>query len=155
MQVSGQLEVNASREQTFQFINDARKLALCIPGCSDLNEIQENEYEAVVKIDVAFLSLRFDVTVRLDDVQEGYGEKAVIAGKPRGLIGKLSATAELKLEELNETTTLVKYVVDQTITGKLGGIGQSVFRSKAEEMGNLFASNLKTALEKDTLGVIS
>lgn len=147
MQVSGQFEVKISRDKVFQFASTPVLLAGCIPGCSDLNEIGENIYTAVLQVEVAFLKPKFNVSVTLAEVEEPTSLKAVIDGKPMALAGKLTAIAELHLEAVEESLTLVHYTMDQTITGKLGGIGQSVFRAKCEEMGAVFAANLKNELE--------
>jgi carbon monoxide dehydrogenase subunit G len=47
--------------------------------------------------------------------------------------------------------TLIRYTIDLGLTGKLGGIGQPVFRAKSDELGRKFAANLKAAMEGGTL----
>jgi carbon monoxide dehydrogenase subunit G len=92
------------------------------------------------------LKLKFDVTVQLVEVNPPSQIKAVMDGKPMKLAGKLSGSVALSVSAVDEQTTRIQYVLDQSITGKLGGIGQSVFRAKCEEMGSLFAENLSQRL---------
>ncbi|SFU44262.1 CoxG family protein [Alicyclobacillus macrosporangiidus] len=146
MQVSSEFEVKCPQEQVFAFVSTPERLAKCIPGCSQLTDLGEGNYGATLEVEVAFLKLKFDVTVRLTEVNAPSSLKAVVDGKPKALAGKLSGTVDLTVRAVDEQTTRIHYVLDQTITGKLGGIGQSVFRAKCEEMGSLFAENLKAAL---------
>jgi carbon monoxide dehydrogenase subunit G len=51
--------------------------------------------------------------------------------------------------------TQVSYIIDTTLTGKLGSLGQPVMKSKAKEMERQFAARLLAAFpsapaEKDT-----
>ncbi|MCL6592394.1 MAG: hypothetical protein K6T31_00325 [Alicyclobacillus sp.] len=146
MQVSSQFTVGCPHADVFQFVSTPERLAGCIPGCSQLTDLGDGQYAAVLEVEVAFLKLKFDVTVRLTEVNPPTSLKAVVDGKPKALAGKLSGQVELMVEPIDEQTTRIQYLLEQTMTGKLGGIGQSVFRAKCEEMGSLFAENLKAAL---------
>lgn len=147
MQVSGQFEINLPQREVFEFVSTPDLLAQCIPGLSSLADIGSNSYSAVLEVEVAFLKLKFDVTVNLAEVDSPIHLKATIDGKPKALAGKLTAVAELHLSETEDARTVVEYTLDQSMTGKLGGIGQSVFRAKCTEMADVFASNLRKTLE--------
>lgn len=155
MQVSSRFTVKCAQDEVFKFVSTPEKLAHCIPGCSDLKSLTDDSYGAILAVDIAFLKLKFDVTVRLTEVNEPNQIKAVIDGKPKALAGKLAGSVDLQVAAIDEDSTEITYLLDQSITGKLGGIGQSVFRAKCEEMGNLFAENLRTALMNPSEEVMS
>ncbi|QSO47260.1 CoxG family protein [Alicyclobacillus mengziensis] len=146
MEVSSEFVVSCPQDTVFEFVSKPSELAACIPGCSQLTELGDDKYGAVLEVDVAFLKMKFDVTVHLVEAKSPNLLRAVMDGKPKALAGKLTGSVVLQLSEVDEETTHIQYVLEQSITGKLGGIGQSVFRAKCVEMGNLFAENLRAAL---------
>jgi carbon monoxide dehydrogenase subunit G len=148
MQVADHFEVEASRERTFALLHDVRLMAPCIPGCKDLRETANGEYAAVMEVAVAFLKLRFDVRVQIVETEAPVRVKARLTGKPKGLIGQLAIDAEVVLSEVAPERTDLAYAVDASLTGRLGSVGQSVYRAKAEEMGGAFAANLRRLIEE-------
>jgi carbon monoxide dehydrogenase subunit G len=62
--------------------------------------------------------------------------------------GQLQTAAHMNLDAIDARTTSMRYVLDIGITGKLGAIGQSAFRAKAEELAGVFGSNVKHAIEE-------
>lgn len=155
MQVAQQFEVDASREQAFAFLRDVRLMAPCLPGCRDLREAGPDKYAAVIEVSVAFLKLKFDVQVEVAEAEAPSRLKAKVTGKPMALAGQLTMLADLTLTELAENRTSLAYTLDISLTGKLGSVGQSAFRAKSEEMGQLFALNLKAALKGNAAEVAS
>lgn len=147
MQVASQFMVSAPREEVFVYLQDARRMAPCIPGCKNLREEAPGQYAAVMEVGVAFLKLKFDVSVQITEAVAPDLLKAKISGKPSGLAGQLTMVAEMVLTEPEPNKSQVAYSMEISMTGKLGSIGQSAFRAKAEEMGQLFARNVKAAIE--------
>ena len=70
-----------------------------------------------------------------------------VVAKPAGMPGQLQTAARLWLDAIDTQATRMRYVLDIGITGKLGSIGQSAFRAKAEELAGVFGSNVKSAIE--------
>jgi hypothetical protein len=70
--------------------------------------------------------------------------EAKIEGTPLGVVGRFTARSSTDLLEAG-SGTLVKYMIDATITGKLGSIGQPVLRAKAKDMEKKFTERLHAA----------
>jgi len=60
----------------------------------------------------------------------------------------LSATAEVQLAPAGPGQTQISYSTDVGLTGKLGGLGQPVFKAKSVQLGAEFGANLKAAIEQ-------
>lgn len=146
MQISDSFVVDAPREEVWRFLNDAQSLARCLPGCEDVQAIDDANYQAKIKVQLAFISMAFDVTVRITNMDPPNSLSAEISGKPSNLAGRLKVESRLFLEEAGDQSTRVRYEMDMSMTGRLGSIGQPVFRSKAKEMGSEFAGNVQAAL---------
>jgi carbon monoxide dehydrogenase subunit G len=103
----------------------------------------------VVTSKVAFIALSFKVIVEIVKNEPPDAIEAKIAGDAIGLAGRVVATAGLRLGSSGDGSTSISYTTDVVLTGKLGGLGESVFRAKSAELAREFATNLKTAIERE------
>jgi carbon monoxide dehydrogenase subunit G len=147
LQTGGSFTVAVPQERAFAFINDPFMLATCIPGCSDLKELGPGKYGAKLTNRVGPISLTFDVVVELTKVEPPTAIDATVSGNAPG--GRLTATAAVRLEAADAASTTISYTVDLGLTGKLGGLGQPVFRSKSDELSKKFGANVRAKLESD------
>lgn len=152
LHTSGDISVDVPREAAFTFLQDPHRLAACIPGCRDLREIGANRYAAVLSSRVAFMTLSFNVTIEILHVEAPHAIEAAITGDAVGLAGRVSATAAVRLTDEGEQRTLIRYTTDIALTGKLGGLGQPVFRATSAHLAREFGANLKQALEAQPTG---
>jgi hypothetical protein len=148
LQTSGQVRVDVDRAAAFDFVGDPVRLAQCIPGCSDLRELSPGRYSAVLTNDIAFITLSFKVIVEVTKVEPSSAMEAKITGEAIGLVGRVTANAGLQLSEAGPNQTDIRYTASVGLTGKLGGLGEPVFRAKSAEVAREFAANLKAAIEK-------
>ncbi|WP_158736894.1 CoxG family protein [Alteribacillus sp. YIM 98480] len=149
MIIEDQFEVRAKKEDVWDFLMDTKQLAGCLPGCEEVNEVEDGVYQAVAKVQIAFMKLKFNLNVQITDMDAPHQLNSEIVGKPFSLVGKLKVKAKLDLIEVDENTTKVQYYMDMSLAGKLGSLGQSAFRSKATEMGAEFADNIRNELETE------
>jgi carbon monoxide dehydrogenase subunit G len=149
LQTAGEFSVDADRATAFGFVSDPLRLAQCVPGCHDLREISPGRYSAVVTSKVAFIALSFKVIVEIVKIEPPDVIEAKITGDAIGLAGRVVATAGLRLGSSGDASTAISYSTDVVLTGKLGGLGESVFRAKSAELAREFATNLKAAIEKE------
>ena len=70
-----------------------------------------------------------------------------ITGDAIGLVGRVAASAGVELSEAGPGQTEIRYTANVGLTGKLGGLGEPVFRAKSAEVAKQFAANLKAAIE--------
>ncbi|PYS40057.1 MAG: hypothetical protein DMG14_11825 [Acidobacteria bacterium] len=148
LQTSGQIRVDVDRATAFDFVGDPVRLAQCIPGCGDLRELSPRVYSAVLTNDVAFITLSFKVIVEIIKVEPPSAIEAKISGESIGLGGRVVANAGLQLSESGPGQTEIRYTASVGLTGKLGGLGEPVFRAKSAEVAREFGTNLKAAIER-------
>jgi carbon monoxide dehydrogenase subunit G len=144
MKVEGEISVDAPRDVVFNRLSDAPFFASCIDGVSDLTAIDDTHYTATFATRVAYMRFTFKVAVEMTQVEPPDTIQAKVEGTPVGVVGRLTATASTKLVETGSTTT-IRYLIDATLTGKLGSIGEPVLRSKARDMEKQFTKNLLAA----------
>ena len=146
LQTSGEISVGVPRDAAFAFLQDPQRLAACIPGCSDVRELGQNRYSAVLSSRVAFMTVSFKVVIEIVRMDPPHAIDATITGDAIGLAGHVVANAAVALTE-EAGGTIVRYTTDVALTGKLGGIGQPVFRATSAQLAKQFGDNLKQALE--------
>ena len=144
MNVSGEITVDAPRDEVFNALKDAPFFASCVEGVRDLKEIDATHYDAVIEAKVAYMKFSFKVNVEVTRISPPDEIEAKIEGTPLGVVGRLTATSLTRLSE-TDGRTVVAYSIDTLITGKLGSIGQPVLRAKAKEMEKKFTERLQAA----------
>jgi len=148
LQTSGQIRVSLDQATVFETVRDPVWLAERIPGCKDLHELAEGRYSAVLTNEVGFITLRFKVIVEVVKIDPPSGIEAKITGDAIGLVGRVQATAGLELSEVGPNQTEIRYSSNVSLTGKLGGLGEPVFRAKSAEVARQFGTNLKAAIDR-------
>jgi uncharacterized protein len=149
LQTTGEVIVDVDRDTAFKFIEVPEQLAQCIPGCRDLRQVAPRSFTAVLTNEVSFMTLNFQVVVEVVKITPPHAIEARITGRPIGFSGQLTGTAELQLTDAGQGRTVIRHSSQIGLTGKLGSLGQPVFRAKSAEMTAKFAANLKAALEKN------
>ncbi len=147
MQASGEITVDVDRASAFAFVQDPERLAGCIPGCRDLRESSPGHFTAVLTSRVAFMTLSFNVAIDVVNIEPPAAIDAKITGDGAGVPGHLVATASVRLTEAGPSRTTIQYTTDVGLTGRLGGIGEPVFRATSTQLAREFGANLKKAIE--------
>src|SRR5262249_26911878 len=146
-QTSGNFTVDVDRATAFGVVGDAARVAQCIPGCTELSELSPGRYSAVLTNDVAFITLRFKVIVEVVKTDPPSAIEAKVTGQTIGLAGRVTATAGLQLSEAGPKRTEVRYTSNVALAGKLGGLGEPVFRAKSADVARQFGVDLEAAIE--------
>ena len=136
MEMSGEYNIPAPRQQVWEALNDPEILKACIPGCQDLNKESDTELSATVKSKVGPVSATFKGKVTLSDIDATNGYK--ISGEGTGgVAGFAKGGAEVKLSDAGEGT-LLTYEATGQVGGKLAQIGSRLIDSTAKKMANEF-----------------
>ena len=144
MKFEGQLAVPAPREAVFERLKDASFFASGVKGVRDLKEVTPTHYTAIFETKIAYIRFKFEVVVEMTRAEAPAVIEAKIEGKPHGIVGRLSATAQASFVE-NGAETAIHYAIEASLAGRLGSIGQPVLKSKAKEMEREFVAHLRTA----------
>jgi carbon monoxide dehydrogenase subunit G len=147
MIIEDHFEVKAKQEEVWAFLMDTESLAHCLPGCEEVKDMGDGVYQAIASVQIAFIKLKFNLNVQITDITPPQQLISEVEGKPFSLVGQLKMKARMDLTTTEEGSTHIHYHIDMSMSGKLGSLGQSAFRSKATEMGGLFAQNIRKSLE--------
>ena len=144
MEFTGSQTIAASREQVWQGLNDATVLQECIPGCEAFTAENEDEYKAVVVASVGPVKARFKGTLELSERDAPNGYRIVGQGEG-GIAGFGKMTATVTLADA-EDGTLLTYVAEAQVGGKLAQIGSRLVTSVANKLAAEFFKRFNETL---------
>jgi carbon monoxide dehydrogenase subunit G len=144
MTMTGEIQLDASREEVWEKLNNPSVLKACIPGCEELEKTEDHGFRAVAKMKVGPVSTRFRGKVTLSDLDPPNGY--MISGEGEGgVAGFAKGGAKVDLVE-REGGTLLSYRVHAQIGGKLAQLGQRLINGTAKKLADEFFANLARAL---------
>jgi uncharacterized protein len=139
MVMSGEVQLSAPRQVVWGKLNDPAILKACIPGCEELEVTDDGGYRATAKMRLGPVSARFRGKVRLSDLDPPNGYK--IAGEGEGgVAGFAKGGAVVELSE-RDGGTLLSYIVEAQIGGKLAQLGQRLINGSAKKLADEFFTN--------------
>jgi carbon monoxide dehydrogenase subunit G len=146
LKISGSYTVPASRERTYQLLQDPAVLAKCMPGTDHLDKIAEDQYEMKMKMAIASIGGLFTGKVRLADQNPPESFRLMVEGN--GKIGFLKGEGLLNLSSSPESanaTTEVKYEGDVQVGGTIASVGQRLLDTTSKMIIKKFFEKLAEA----------
>jgi 2-furoyl-CoA dehydrogenase large subunit len=147
MRLEGTIDIAASPEAVWAVIIDPRDLAACVPGVSDVRQVDERTFEGSVRASVGpidgdfrFRSIVATMTYPDDLVVDVEGTDSVT----KSLI---VAHIEAGLVSTSDDLTTLGYRATVTTKGRLSIIGDMVLRATAGVMIGQVTKCLRSRLE--------
>jgi len=146
MEMSGERQIAAPREEVWAALNDPEVLQACIPGCEEMEKTAEDTFTAKVTQKVGPVRAKFTGEVHLSDIVAG--ESYTISGSGKGgAAGGASGGAKVRLED-KDGGTLLTYDAEAKVTGKLAQLGARLINGFAKKMADEFFTRFKDRLEE-------
>lgn len=136
MDISGDFEIPASRQQVWEALNDPDVLAQCIPGCESIERQSDTELQAKMKAKFGPVKARFESRIQLSNLNppQSYTISGEGKGGPAGF-GK--GSADVTLTESGGNTTL-HYTATLQVGGKLAQVGSRLVGGVARKIADDF-----------------
>jgi carbon monoxide dehydrogenase subunit G len=147
MVIESSFLVRAPQQQVWEFLIDPVRMVGCVPGCSRVEQLDERTYRATMSVKVAYITFSATTEVTITRLDPPHELESVVKGEDKRLGSNVHAVATLRLTPQPDGTTEVAYRADVSLWGKLGTLGEPVFRQKATQMGREFAQCVKSKLE--------
>ncbi|MSU90161.1 carbon monoxide dehydrogenase [Rhodobacteraceae bacterium 2CG4] len=140
MELHDEIRIEAPREQVYAALNDTEVLKASIPGCEELVRTSEDELEAKVTLKVGPVKARFKGNVTLD--RSGAPERFALSGQGSGgAAGFAKGGADVVLEEIGPSETLLRYDARADVGGKLAQLGNRLISGTAKKLSAQFFDN--------------
>ena len=146
MEMSNEIEVNASASDVWAAFNDVERIAPCLPG-AQLTEIEGEEYRGVVKVKVGPVNAQYKGKATFTERDQDAMKVVILAeGRETRGQGNASATITATVEALGDDQTKVGVTTDLKITGKVAQIGRNLIPDVSAKIMDQFADNLEAML---------
>ncbi|HVY56504.1 MAG TPA: carbon monoxide dehydrogenase subunit G [Xanthobacteraceae bacterium] len=144
MTMSGEVQLEAPREEVWAKLNDPDVLRACIPGCEQLEKLSDTEFQAVATTKIGPVKAKFKGKVRLSDLDPPNGYK--ISGEGEGGVAGFAKGGAVVALSPKDGGTLLSYNVEAQIGGKLAQLGQRLVSGAAKKLADDFFQKFAAAV---------
>src|SRR5437773_8655845 len=131
MKIEGDYTFEAPRDVVWDVLLDPQLLAKVLPGCEGLDPLGNDQYKAVLKIQIGPVQGVFEGTVSLLDIKKPDSYRMDINGK--GAPGFVKGAGTVRLETQGSATTM-HYDGDAQAGGRIASVGQRLLDSSAKAL---------------------
>ena len=135
MKLSGSYKLNIKKEVVWKALNDSNILKQCIPGCESFEKESDNIFNAKATNQIGPMNATFSGTVTLSNIKEN--QSYTLSGEGNSSVGFVNGSAEVKLIEENNITTLT-YDVNVDVGGKVAQLGSRLIDGVSKKMSDYF-----------------
>ena len=135
MKLVGSYKLNVKKEIVWQALNDPNILKQCVPGCESFEKKSDTIFIVTATNQIGPMNATFSGTVTLSNIQEN--QSYTIKGEGQSSVGFANGSANVKLTEKNESTTLT-YEVNVNVGGKIAQLGSRLIDGVAKKMSDYF-----------------
>jgi uncharacterized protein len=151
MEMTGERRIPAPRQQVWEALNDPEALRASIPGCESVERTAEDQFQARVAVKLGPMAAKFGGKVKLENINPP--ESYTITGEGNGgAMGFAKGGADVHLEELGPSETLLKYQVKAQVGGKMAQLGARLIDSTAKQMADQFFDRFARRLTPEEAG---
>ncbi|MBB6260644.1 hypothetical protein FHS77_001178 [Paenochrobactrum gallinarii] len=143
MDLTGEERITAPREAVWNALNDIETLKACIPGCDNLERINEHQIRAGIKVSFGVMKVGFHGLLELSNMVPPHSY--TISGKGEGtLAGFAEGAADVRLTQ-DGNETILSYEIQGDAGGKIAQIGTRILGSAARKIADRFFANIGAA----------
>jgi carbon monoxide dehydrogenase subunit G len=150
MKLESSFVVPVPSGQVMPRLLDAPTMEACIPGCTELVQVDEANYTGRLVNEVAHV--RFNAAFSAEiTARDDHEIKAILRGEDKKLASSLKLDATLRVIPEGDAST-VSYAIEMAMWGKLGRMGESIFRRRTAEVEKEFVAAFTRACGAGEVG---
>jgi carbon monoxide dehydrogenase subunit G len=146
MELTGEVLIDAPRQEVWAALNNPVVLQACIPGCEAVTDESPTVRLVKLMIKMGPVRARFSGRVTQSEVVEPQGCVMVFEGSG-GAAGMASGRSQVALIDQGDSTRLT-YTVKASVGGKLGQIGGRMMDASAKQLADQFFAALGAQLRR-------
>jgi len=148
MKVEGEHLFNGTRQQVWDLFRDTEVMAAALPGTEKMEKVGDLTYDAVMNVRVGPVAGEFSGKLVISN--EKFPESYTMTVDGRGKPGFLKGSGDIILLDQGESGTLMKYVGEVQIGGRLAGVGQRLIDTVSKSIINQAFETLDQVLAERT-----
>jgi uncharacterized protein len=147
MEIIEKFTIKAPIQQVWHFIMNAKQMGSCIPGCENVEAVDERNYVATIRAGVGPIKVRFKINTLLTQIDEPNHIRMEQKGEDLGKAGSFSQSSDVYLREASKSETEVSFSANVTVVGRIALFGDRIMRAQAKKIGEEFKHALKEKIE--------
>ena len=132
MKFEGTVDIGAPREKVWAFLMDPNQVGPCGPGVETIEVVDETHFKAKAKVGIGFISARFNVDMSFAEQEPP--DRALIKAHGQAPGSAVDATAEMRLSDGPEASTVMDWNADVDLSGTLASVGARLIEGTASKM---------------------
>jgi hypothetical protein len=145
MRIGSTLTIPAEPRQVFERFLDPDTMQACIPGCTELQRLDDTHYRGLLVNEVAHVRFNASFAAEITEIQSPRLVRAVLTGEDRKLGSSLKINATLEVVPDGDQSK-VTYGMDLALWGKLGRLGEPIVRRRSVEVERQFSAAFADAV---------
>jgi carbon monoxide dehydrogenase subunit G len=146
IEISEKMTVEVPIEEAWSFVNDAERVAACIPGAELVEEVDEKTFLGKAKVKLGAITTSYQGKVVFEEIDEGsYTMQLAGEGRETGG-GTARGTLAVRLTALPEGGTEMNFDVRVDLTGRVMQMGRGMIKGVSAQIFKEFAGNARTQL---------
>jgi carbon monoxide dehydrogenase subunit G len=146
MKVEGEHLFKAPPQQVWDLFRDTDVMAAALPGTEKMESVGDNKYEAIMNVRVGPVTGEFSGQLVISN--EKFPESYTMTVDGRGKPGFLKGSGDITLLDQGESGTLMKYIGEVQVGGKLAGVGQRLIDTVSKSIISQAFETLDRVLEE-------
>ncbi len=146
MEIEKILLLDAPPARVWALLLDPVAMGDCVPGMESIQVLSEDEYVAVMKVKISFISARFKLKTRIVERREPQYLRAEGTGEDASVASSLKQVSEMWLGEREGGGTELRMKVQVNVLGRMGTFGLGVMKTKADRLWDEFGVNAAARL---------
>lgn len=147
MRLDGSIQIAAARDAVWKVVIDPLDLAACVPGVSDVRQVDARTFEGTLRVAVGPLDGDFSFRSVLTRMNEPSDLIVEVEGVDSMTRSSVLARIDVALARDAADLTTVAYVATVTTKGRLAIIGDMVLRATAGVVVGQVTRCLRSRLE--------
>jgi hypothetical protein len=145
MKLDGRVVIRAPRPAVWAMVIDPGWIAGCLPGAPAIETLDAGRFRATATVKLGFLRASVVVDVELADLHEP--EDATLRAHGRAPGSTVDVSAEIRLDDGPEGSTLVAWSAEVAVGGLLAGVGAAQVEETVTRMAGETLDCLRARLE--------
>ncbi len=145
MKIKNYYEFHVSQEELWYHFLSPEALRASIPGCKNIELINENTYKAELSLGIAAVRGDYTGTVQIKDKMFPHQYKMVVEGN--GAPGFVNGEGLIAFEAKSLTAAVLRYDFDIKVGGKIAAIGQRMISGISKIMAEQFFKEMDKQLK--------
>jgi carbon monoxide dehydrogenase subunit G len=146
MQVTGSTEIKASRQKVWDYLTDPNFVSKCAPGLETMEVVEKNKkFKATGSVGLGNLKVHFTGDIEFVTMEEP--TRAVMKGRGSAPGSAVEGTAEMKLREGENGTTIMDWSADVNVLGTIASLASRMMGSMAQKLSGQFFDCVKSQIE--------